>query len=177
MVGGNNMDKKKMLFDEIESKSYNAFDKPFNFVEEGGKTALICESDPVIRAKIGNILEKMGYYIAESATTHDSLRDMRFHAYHLIVVNESFDAQDAGDNHVLDYIRHLPMNVRRNIFVAMLSVGIRTMDNMTAFAESVNLIINLENIDDAGAIIERGIANNEAFYGTFKDALKRAGHV
>ncbi|MEA3487614.1 MAG: hypothetical protein U9R20_08145 [Thermodesulfobacteriota bacterium] len=171
------MDKKKMLFDEIESESYNSFDKPFNFVEEGGRTVLICETDPVVRAKISNILEEMGYYITESATAHDSLRDMRFHAYHLIVVNESFDAQGAADNHVLDYIRHLPMNVRRNIFVTMLSVGVRTRDNMAAFAESVNLIINLENIDDAGAIIERGIANNEVFYGTFKDALKRAGHV
>jgi len=93
------------------------------------------------------------------------------------VVSESFDAQGAGDNHVLNYIRHLPMNIRRNIFVAMLSAGACTMDNMVAFAESVNLIINLENIDDAGAIIERGIVDNEAFYGAFKDALKRAGHV
>ncbi len=171
------MDKKKILFDKIDSESYNVLDKPFNFVKERGKTALICEADPVVRVKISNILEEMGYYITESATAHDSLRDMRFHAYHLIVVNENFDAQGAADNHVLDYIRHLPMNVRRNIFVIMLSVGVSTMDNMAAFAESVNLIINLENIDDAGAIIERGIADDEAFYSTFKSAMKKAGHL
>ena len=177
MVEENSMDKKRMLFDEIDSESYNSFDKPFNFVEEREKAALICETDPVVRAKISNILEEMGYYITEFTTSHDSLRDMRFHAYRLIVVDESFDAQGAGDNHVLDYIRHLPMNVRRNIFVIMLSVGVSTMDNMVAFAESVNLIINLENIDDAGAIIERGIADDEAFYSTFKEALKRAGRL
>lgn len=171
------MDKKKMLFDEIDSESYNSFDKPFNFVEEGGKTALICETNPVVRAKISNILEKMGYYITESAIAQDSLRNMRFHVYHLIVVNESFNAQGADGNYVLDYIRHLPMNVRRNIFVTMLSVGVRTMDNMAAFAESVNLIVNLENIDDAGAIIERGIADNEAFYNTFNNAMKKAGRI
>ena len=171
------MDKEKRLFDEIESESYNAFDKPFNFVEEGGRTALICETDPVVRAKISNILEEMSYYVTVSTTAHDSLRDMRFHAYHLIVVNESFDAQGAGDNHVLDYIRYLQMNVRRNIFVTMLSVGIRTMDNMAAFAKSVNLIVNLEDIDDAGAIIERGIADNEVFYSTFKSAMREAGHL
>ncbi len=51
------------------------------------------------------------------------------------------------------------------------------MDNMAAFGESVNLVINLENIDDAGAIIERGIADNETFYGAFKDALKKAGRL
>lgn len=171
------MDKKRMLFDEIDSEACNSFDKPFDFIEEGGKTALICETDPVVRVKISNILEETGYYITESATADDSLRNMRFHTYRLIVVNESFDAQGAGDNHVLNYIRNLPMNVRRNIFVTMLSAGVSTMDNMAAFAESVNLIVNLENIDDAGAIIERGIVDNEAFYGAFKDALKRAGHV
>jgi len=176
MVGENNMDKKRMLSDETESESYNSLDKPFNFVEEGGKTALICETDPVVRAKISNILEEMGYYITESATAPDAQKSMKFHLYNLIVVNESF-AQGEADNHVLDYIRHLPMNVRRNIFVIMLSAGIRTMDNMVAFAESVNLIVNLENIDDAGAIIERGIADNEVFYSTFKSAMRKAGHL
>ncbi|MBW2630673.1 MAG: hypothetical protein JRC90_02730 [Deltaproteobacteria bacterium] len=171
------MDKKKKFFDGIEAEPYNALDKPFDFIEEGGKTALICESGPIVRIKIGNILEEMGYYITEAATAHESLRNMRVHMYQLIVVNESFDTEGTVDNYVLDYIRHLPMNVRRNIFVTMLSVGVRTMDNMAAFAESVNLIINLEDIDDAGAIIERGIADDEGFYSTFKDALKRAGRL
>ena len=59
----------------------------------------------------------------------------------------------------------------------LLSATIRTMDNMAAFGESVNLVINLENIDDAGAIIERGIADDDTFYGAFKDALKKAGRL
>lgn len=171
------MDKKEMFFDEIESESYNAFEKPFDFVKKGGKTALVCDADSVIQAKLSNALGKMDYYVTESATARDALRSMRFHVYHLIVINESFDAKSPSDNYVLDYIRHLPMNVRRNIFVTLLSAGSRTMDNMAAFGESVNLIVNLENIDDAGVIIERGIADNGAFYGAFKDALKRAGRV
>ena len=69
------------------------------------------------------------------------------------------------------------MTVRRDIFVVMLSVGIGTMDAMTAFKESVNLIINLDNIDGARAILERGIAENEAFYSTFKNAKREAGHL
>ncbi len=166
-------DKKKMLFDEIESGPYNAFDKSFNPVEEGGKTALVCESDSVVRENLSTALEKMGYHVTKSTAPPDALKSMRFHLYDLIVVGETFDEKGPDEGGVLDYIRHLPMNIRRDIFVVLLSAGSRTMDNMAAFAESVNLIVNLENIDDAGVIIGRGIADNEAFYSTFKNAMKK----
>jgi predicted Zn finger-like uncharacterized protein len=39
-------------FDEDESDGYEASDKPFDFVEEEGKTALLCESDPMIKKAI-----------------------------------------------------------------------------------------------------------------------------
>jgi predicted Zn finger-like uncharacterized protein len=38
-------------FDEDESEGYDASDKPFDFVEEEGKTALLCESDPMIKRR------------------------------------------------------------------------------------------------------------------------------
>lgn len=171
------MDENKMLINEIESESYSALDKPFDFVEEGGKTALICESDGAVLEKLGTVLEKMGYYVTKSSTAPEALKSMRFHLYDLIVVGETFDEKESDGGGVLDYIRQLPMGVRRNIFAVLLSATVRTMDNMAAFGDSVNLVINLENIDDAGAIIERGIADNEAFYETFKDAMKRAGRL
>jgi CheY-like chemotaxis protein len=171
------MDKEKKLFDAIESESYNASHKPFDFIEEGGKTALVCEADSAIRIKLRDILKEMGYYVRESATEPDSLRSMRFHVYHLIVVGEDFDANGADADGVLGYIRQLPMNIRRNIFVVLMSSEFRTMDNMAAFEKSVNLVVNLENIDEAGVVIERGIADNDAFYRSFKDALKQAGRL
>jgi len=170
-------DKKEMLLNETGSELYNALDKPFDFVEEGGKTALICESDHAVLENLGTVLEKMGYYVTKSAAAPDALKSMRFHLYDLIVAGESFDEKGSDEGGVLEYIRHLPMGVRRNIFAVLLSATVRTMDNMAAFGKSVNLVINLENINDAGVIMERGIADNEAFYGAFKDALKKAGRL
>ena len=171
------MDENKMFLDEMESESYSALDKPFDFVEEGGKTALVCDSDSAVLENLGTVLEKMGYYVTKSAAAPDALKSMRFHLYDLIVVDETFDEKGSDEGGVPEYIRHLPMGVRRNIFAVLLSATVRTMDNMAAFGKSVNLVINLENINDAGVIIERGIVDNEAFYGAFKDALKRAGRV
>jgi len=171
------MEKKEPFFDEIESEIYSSFDKPFNPGEENEKTALICESSPVKQVAVRTILERMGYYVREAATHRESIRHMQLHPYKLIVVNENFDAESKEDNGVLEYLRNLPMSVRRDIFVVMLSIEKNTLENMTAFAESVNLIINFDHLDDAQSIIERGIAENEAFYSAFKSAMKNAGYV
>jgi len=171
------MDEKKKSSGAAGPGSYDASDKPFDFALEGGETALVCESDRAVRENLGTVLENMGYYVTKSAAAPDALKSMRFHLYDLIVVGESFDEKGSDEGGVLDYIRHLPMGIRRNIFVTVLSATVRTMDKMAAFGKSVNLIVNRENIGEADGIIKRGIADNEAFYGTFREALKRAGRL
>jgi len=155
-----------------DAAPYDASDKPFDFALEGGMTALVCESDSAVRDSLGAALEKIGYHVTKTSSAPDALKGMRFHLYDLIAVGES---PDAGE--VLDHIRHLPMGVRRSLFVVLLSGAVRTMDAMAAFAHSVNLVINRENIGEAGAVIQRGIADNESFYETFREALKRAGRL
>jgi len=46
---------------------------------------------------------------------------------------------------------------------------------MQAFNKSVNIIINLKNIDDFQKILKAAIADNIAFYRVFRDALLKTG--
>jgi hypothetical protein len=48
---------------------------------------------------------------------------------------------------------------------------------MAAFNNSVNLIINAKNIDDAVTIIKGAIADHEAFYYVYKETLKKKGRI
>jgi hypothetical protein len=102
---------------------------------------------------------------------------MRFHIYDVVVVNENFDTENPDTNIVLNYLANLNVSTRRQIFVALLSGRFRTMDNMTAFNKSVNVIVNMKNIDDISSILKRSLADNTAFYHVFKDALKKKGRV
>jgi hypothetical protein len=97
--------------------------------------------------------------------------------YDLIVVNESFDTKNPESNGVLIYLERLSMTVRRKIFVAMVSSRYRTMDNMMAFHASVNLIVNIKNIEDIGKILSRGITDTQLFYSVYKETLKESGRV
>ncbi len=155
--------------------SYNAAEKPFDFIEEEGLTALVCESNPSVRRTVTNALEILDYQITEAESARDALKRMRYHNYDLFVVNEQFDTDNPESNGVLLYLERLSMTVRRTMFVALISSRFRTMDNMMALNKSVNLIINSKNIEDIGKILSRGITDNEFFYRIFKGTLQEVG--
>ncbi|MDP2646654.1 MAG: zinc-ribbon domain-containing protein [Desulfobacterales bacterium] len=156
---------------------YDAAEKPFDFVETEGRTALLCETDAGLRQAVLAALNAMDYRTTEAGDTQDALKKMRYHVYDLVIANEAFDGQAPDTNAVLEYLENLNMVIRRNIFVVMVSDRFRTMDNMAAFNHSVNMIINSKNMDSFDKILRRGIADNELFYGVFKDSLKKAGRA
>jgi predicted Zn finger-like uncharacterized protein len=158
-------------FDEDENDGYESSDKPFDFVEEEGKTALLCESDPMITKTITPVLDVLEYHITEAKNSREALKNMRYHNYDLIVVDEYFDAKNPDANGVLIYLERLNMAVRRNIFLTMITRRFRTMDNMAAFQKSVNMIVNVDNIADFDKILRRGMADFGIFYQAYKDCL------
>jgi predicted Zn finger-like uncharacterized protein len=163
--------------DANSNGSYDASEKPFDFIEEEGLTALVCESNPLVQATITGALELMEYQITKAESTRDALKRMRYHNYDLFVVNETFDTDNPESNGILLYLERLNMLVRRNMFIALVSDRFRTMDNMMALNKSVNLIINIKNVEDIGKILSRGITDNEFFYRVFKGTLKEVGRA
>jgi DNA-directed RNA polymerase subunit RPC12/RpoP len=167
----------KTILDEVDADNYDASDKPFDFVEEGVKTALLCEPDAASQTKIKTGLYNMDYHITAPRLPKDALKQMRFHVFDMVVLNERFGTQNPDMNPVLKYLDRLNMSIRRNIFVTLITNRYRTMDNMAAFNKSVNLIVNLKNIDEIEKILRRGIADYEAFYRVYKRALLKTGRV
>ena len=165
------------VVDTNSNAAYDASEKPFDFIEEEGLTALVCESNPLVQTTITEALKLMEYQITKAESARDALKRMRYHNYDLFVVNESFDTDNPESNGILLYLERLGMIVRRNMFIALVSNRFRTMDNMMALNKSVNLIINIKNIEDIGKILSRGITDNEFFYRVFKGTLKEVGKV
>jgi CheY-like chemotaxis protein len=167
----------KVSLNEVDTSAYNPADRPFDFVEEEGKTALVCEQHPLLKKPIIENLEQLEYQITVAESARDALKRMRYHVYDLVVVDEDFDTDNPETNGVLIYLERLGMAVRRNMFVAMISNRHRTMDNMTAFLKSVNLIVNTKNMEDFGKIMSRGLTDHLSFYRVFREKLKETGRA
>jgi CheY-like chemotaxis protein len=160
---------------DLAAEAYNAEDRPFDFVEEEGKTALVCQPDAALRATISEALRLMEYHITVTDNTREALKKMRYHDYHLVVADELFDTTNPDTNGVLVFLERMPMATRRNIFVCMVTSRYRTMDYMMAFNRSVNLIVNRKNVGEFAKILESGIADHEYFYRVYKDIRKQMG--
>ena len=173
----NKTEKEKTIIDEVDADSYDASDKPFDFVEEGVKTALLCEPDDALQKKIKTALYDMDYHITAPQLPKDALKQMRFHVFDMVVLNERFGSQNPDMNPVLNYLNRLNMSLRRNIFVTLITDRYRTMDNMAAFNRSVNMIVNPKNIEEIEKILRRGIGDYDAFYRVYKRALLKAGRI
>jgi len=154
---------------------YDAEEKPFDFIEEEVKTALVCENDAALNKAIQDALNLMEFHVADAPTVRDALKKMRYHNFDLIVVNENFGRAQAESNGVLIYAERMPMTVRRNTFVTLVSHRHRTMDDMMAFQNSVNLIVNARNIDQFDKVLSRGLGENNFTYRIYKDLARDAG--
>lgn len=164
-------------FDYDYSDKFETSDKAFDFIEDEGKTALICETDPEIIATMKPVLEFMEYHITEVKDSRDAIKQMRYHNFDLILINEKFDARDPDANGVLIYLSRLHMSMRRNIFVTMITNRYRTMDFMMTLNKSVNLIVNTENLNQFEGILKKGLSDGDMFYRIYSETLKSTGVV
>ena len=147
-------------------------DKPFQFIEEEGEVALVCEADPVIRKRVNDILTLMEYHVTTASDAREALKKIRYQNFDVVVVNELFGTDNPDENGILIYLERLPMDIRRNMFVAMIADRFRTMDYMMAFNKSVNLIINKENAAEMDKILSKGLTDYDMFYRIYKETLR-----
>ena len=151
--------------------------RPFGYVDPDGKTAMICEQDPVSRDKASNAIKKIGFEVVQPATFKDALKYMRFHVFDVILVNENFNTGIWEINNILKYLETLSMSVRRKIFVVLISALYATMDSMQAYNKSVNMIINKSEISDIENILKQALAEHNDFYYLLKENVRKHGNV
>ncbi len=152
---------------------YDASQKPFDFLEAGSRTAIVCTTDAAVKPALMEAMEEMGYHVTEAKDARDALRNMWYHAYHMVLLDERFDTQNPEQNRVLAYLEGLNMAMRREMVVALISRSLRTLDEMGAFQKSVNLIVNVKNLPELSRILRLAVQEHDAFYHVFKEIARK----
>jgi len=172
-----NDDDMEFDFDDTIPDEYDPPDKTFEFIEDEGKTALICESDKKNRNIIKPVLDFMEYHISVVDNVREAIKNIRYHTFDIIIFNENFGTKDPDKNGILIYISRLPMSIRRNIFTLMITERFDTLDHMMTLGKSVDMIINTNNMDEFEKILEHGLSSNNIFYRLYAEELKNAGKI
>lgn len=162
-----------------ESYTYEDYtgDQALEFFEEGTKLALVMANSREQSEMIRSAAEKIGYKFITTPNTRDAIGKLRFHHFELIILAEGFDGQALDQSAILTYLNRLPMPVRRRIFLALVSDGFKTMDNVMAFAMSANVVINSKDAEKLHLVLRKAIVENERFYKVYTDILVETGKI
>jgi predicted Zn finger-like uncharacterized protein len=142
---------------------------------EGESLALIMIPATHSPEEIKDALSNLGYNAIQARNTREAIAKLRLQHFDLIVLSDLFDDTPLNRSPVLQHLNHLSMSVRRRMFVLLISDAFRTMDHMTAFAMSANLVAHWKDLGKLSSILGRAVSDNEKFYKVFMDTLKETG--
>ena len=139
------------------------------------RLALVCEDASERQAVIRAALEQIGFAMLAPKNAEDAIQRVRRDTYEVVIINEQYQGSGALDNPVLAVIRDMPMSHRRWMFITLLGRQFKTFDNAMAFARSVNVVVNLNDLPHLPAILKKGITDHVEFYRTFRQVLAEVG--
>lgn len=141
-----------------------------DFSEER-KLAMACFADPALLALAKEGLEAAGYSVHLPAKSVDALHWLRRGKYELVLIHEDYDAA------FLKTLQPMAMSMRRHLCIGLAGKALKTMDNMAAFAHSVNFVAAERDLDKIKGIARQALADNDQFYRIFREAVHDAGKV
>jgi len=139
------------------------------------RLVLVCENAPERQGIIGAALEQLGFTMLPATTAEEAIERLRRSPFEIVIVDERFESSGVLDNAVVRTLNTMPIGLRRQIFVVLLGREFKTFDNMMAFARSVNVVVNLNDLPHLPAIIRKGLEDNNEFYRVFREMLVEVG--
>lgn len=149
------------------------FETEIDMVDEGVKTALLCDTNVKRGEKITQALQELDYWVVHAMRPAFALGKLRHNRYDLIVLDEFFNAEKESENLVLHHITLLPMHLRRQFYLCLLSREKTTMDEKLAFRIGVNLILNVNDLEKTKVLFARCLKEHRNFYALFNAELAR----
>ena len=153
----------------------SAYDSPLEVLAEGSRSALVCVDEPDRLKTVKEAIEDLNYYSSVASSVKEALSKLRYNQYDLVMLDEEFCGETADNNTVLRYLQPMPMSTRRNIFVTLISSQMKTLDNLMAFAKSVNAVINASDMQKVKLVLERAMADHRRFYRVYLNLIDALG--
>ena len=137
--------------------------------------ALICLDNPAHQEACRQTLQALGYTADVMPNQVQALEYLRQVPYRLFVLDAAFDGTSIDTNLVLTFLREGSLDQRRYQFVILCAPDLVTADAMTAYSQSVNLVINHADMPNCGAVLAQNLAEHELLYRTFHEMRRQLG--
>jgi len=135
-------------------------------------TALVCVDHQQFQKMVAPQLIDMNYKVHIGLHEDDVLLKLRTYAYDVVVIYENFKGSTPATNPLLNEMKRRPGAQRREHFVVLLTHRFTTNDAMSAFVQSVDLVLNVADLANLKPVLRRGMAQHREMYQSFLSTLK-----
>lgn len=147
------------------------------FFDLGDNTALVCIDHQQYQKIVVPQLIDLSYKVHLGLYEEDVLLKLRTYAYNVVIVYENFKGATAATNPILrDMIRRSGTQ-RRQHFVVLLSHKFATNDAMSAFVQSVDMIVNIADLANFKPVLRRGTAQHRELYQPFDHTVAQVANI
>lgn len=150
-----------------------SMESEMDMLEEGSRRALIADEGNFDH--LSKSLKKMQYTISKVDSQKDALDKMAVNEYEVVLLNERFAGVPPDKNAFHMYLEQMTMDRRRKMFVVLVGKNFTSLDNMTAFVKSVNMVLSEGDLGNFDLIFKKAINDNETFYHIFNRMMIETG--
>jgi len=135
----------------------------------------VCVSDEKNKDVWTKVLEEKEFKLQYAKSPEHAVHKMKFTQFHFVVLEDTFGGGPLSENPLYQNLLEMPMEIRRNIFIALVGSKYKTLSNMEAFAMSVNLVVNDKDLSKLSDVLKKSIKDHDMFYKIFKETMQTLG--
>ena len=137
--------------------------------------AMVVYDDPVVQELLLQKLEGTGYNATAALNPRDAAKQLKFANFSLLILQEDYCGASIRGNLLLRSLQTLDLSSRRGMLVILVSPTMTSLDDLTAFALSIDGIVNVADIDSIDRLLVSVIARANKFYAFYRDILIEHG--
>ena len=137
------------------------------------RSALVCCHEPAYLEYLTEQLRGIGYKVHHARGHQDAAQRLAGRAYDLTVLLENLEGCALADNVLLQQLSGVVTDERRATFIVMLCQSFGTADEFNAYALSVNLVINYQDIAQFSALVVPALEEHHERNRFFDAALRK----
>jgi len=143
-----------------------------SFFDLADNTALVCVDHQQYQKMVVPQLIDMTYKVHLGLFEEDVLLKLKTYNYNVVIVYDNFKGSKLDNNPILRAMMRRPGAERRQHFLVLLSNHLPTNDAMSAFSQSVDLIVNITDLANFKPVLRRAVAQYRELYSSFHETLK-----
>lgn len=159
----------KLLSELLAKGSGRETDNPGARPAWDKRKALVCASE-TYRDVVARKMSENGYEVYVAEDTRQAVETMRSKHMDVVLLDPQFDPGEQGSAFVVREVNVLRPAQRRRLFFVLLSPSLRTMDAHAAFLTNVNAIVNVNDLDELGRVMDIALREYNELYREFYSA-------